>query len=322
MALAFAAALTGAELYGRAGPSRQIVNTPELRVRDDDELGYRNPIGMRIVSKEYSGKTELYDVVYSFDPMGWRLTPPAPAAAPAVLFFGDSVEFGMGVNDAETIPAVFQSESRGRYRAVNLAVSGWGPHQMLRTLQLGLERSAAAPNRPAAAFYLALPSHVLYAAGAILWDQHGPRYDIDGSGTLRYEGPFHGRLWARCARILSYSSVLGSLWYDRHRREPGGVRERRDDERLVSIVAESRRLFKERYGGELYVVLDSTDDFPEQLLCSNGTVCIRAKSLGVPGHEEPGYFISDVDHHPNARWQRALGTALASWALARDAHPR
>ncbi|MFI5349914.1 MAG: hypothetical protein ACHQ2Z_10240 [Elusimicrobiota bacterium] len=316
-ASAFAALFLGAEFYCDA-PHPISVDTPKYCPVDDDELGYRNAKDVRASSAEFFGKEKLYDAVYSLDHNGWRRTPEAPATAPAVLFFGDSFTFGWGVDDAEAFPAVFESKSRGRYLAVNLSVNGWGPHQMLRMLQLGKERSAAGSHRPAAAFYFALPIHVERAAGLMIWDQRGPRYEIDGSGTLRYRGAFHGRLWAKVVDILSHSNFLSGAWYRLIPRIGGG---RRDIDRFVAVVAESRRLFHERYGGELYVVMNWPDDlFPMQRqLCRGAVVCLRTQELGVPDHRLPGYFISAKDRHPSARWHQALGTALAGLMLARPA---
>ena len=44
----------------------------------------------------------------------------ATAKSPLVVFLGGSTMWGTGVDDANTIPALFAKIAEGRYRAMNL----------------------------------------------------------------------------------------------------------------------------------------------------------------------------------------------------------
>ena len=55
-------------------------------------------------------------------------------ASPATYFFGGSTMWGVGADDAETIPAFFE-KAAGR-RAVNFAEIGWTAHQSLNQLEM------------------------------------------------------------------------------------------------------------------------------------------------------------------------------------------
>lgn len=81
----------------------------------------------------YKGQT------INIDEQGIRNTPQSEYAAqksPLVVFLGGSTMFGAGANDANTIPALFASEARGRYRAVNLGEASYNAFQEYILLQL------------------------------------------------------------------------------------------------------------------------------------------------------------------------------------------
>lgn len=50
-----------------------------------------------------------------------------------IMMLGDSVTFGMGVNDAETFPAQLQDLSLGQYQVSNFGIPGWGPAEYYLT---------------------------------------------------------------------------------------------------------------------------------------------------------------------------------------------
>ncbi len=61
------------------------------------------------------------------DGEGFRATP--PSSGPEVLFMGDSVTMGFGVNDAEAFPAVVAGMLGRSVRVVNAGVSGYSSEQ-------------------------------------------------------------------------------------------------------------------------------------------------------------------------------------------------
>jgi hypothetical protein len=78
----------------------------------------------------------VYDVLYTIGADGLRPTPGNPRA-PAFLFFGDSCTFGEGVEDDETMPVAFARALDVPANVRNFGFHGYGPHQMVRELEVG-----------------------------------------------------------------------------------------------------------------------------------------------------------------------------------------
>ncbi len=156
-------------------------------------LGYA-PYPNRVVEAwKIVGSDRIYDVTYTIDSHGLRKTPgitASAAARSAFLFFGGSFTFGEGLNDDETLPYQFAKELRFTHPVVNFGFSGYGPHQMLRSIELGiLNEVVSGPVQ--AAVYVALPGHVDRAAGKVWWDPVGPKYELDFAGDGAVRGSFY-----------------------------------------------------------------------------------------------------------------------------------
>jgi hypothetical protein len=109
---------------------------------DDPELGYRIAPREHIYrrAKTLPGGSQIYDVSYSIDAEGVSTTPAGKGSGAApVFFFGDSFTFGEGVSNGQTLAAAFARVTE--HGTVNFGVPGYGPHHMLRMLELGRERS-------------------------------------------------------------------------------------------------------------------------------------------------------------------------------------
>lgn len=81
----------------------------------------------------------IYRYRFSHTPDGTRTTvPDAPSDAPSVLVLGDSFVYGMGVDDAETLPSQLAARMAARgmpTRVVNGGVMGKDPTYFVRALQ-------------------------------------------------------------------------------------------------------------------------------------------------------------------------------------------
>ena len=281
---------------------------------DDPELGYRilpAQRNLRSILKRADG-TLIYDVEYSLDRNGMRQA--KPAGPGTVYFFGDSFTFGEGVDDEQTLPAVF-SEISGLY-CLNFAAPGYGPHQTLRQLELNVPQAVGAP-RPSIAIYTLLTGHIDRAAGRSPWDTHGPHYEPAGDDA-EYVGPYVPK--AAAAQSLSppapslavrlvqralaswrtYQLVVARL----HERSIAAERDA-DRARLAAILMKSRKLLRERYNTELVIVLWDT-------IPSNG----EADAAWIAAKLEEERF-------PLLRISEALPELRAeSYYLAGDGHPR
>jgi len=108
----------------------------------NDALGYSPKKDTEIPVAKYYGDELVYKATYTIDKKGLRVGPEASnnRAEKCVVFFGGSFTFGRGVEDYEALPYLVAQESGGRFRTINLAFSGYGPHQMLAMLENGLEQ--------------------------------------------------------------------------------------------------------------------------------------------------------------------------------------
>ena len=170
--------------------SREV--SPSL-TRPDDELGYALNPGARVSATRKWYDSTLFRVTYTITDAGVRRTR-GNARGDTWLFIGCSFTFGEGVEDHETLPARFSEQLGWEANVVNLAVSGWGAHHMLRMLETGRLGGAGPPVKHV--IYQAIPNHVVRAAGKARWDLDGPSYRIYGD-SIRFASPFTKRDYFR-----------------------------------------------------------------------------------------------------------------------------
>jgi hypothetical protein len=311
------AALTPTAHAEGAGTSREGSYLNQFLV-DDAELGYRIlPVERRLESVlKRAGGSAIYDVTYSLDGNGMRVTP--DGRPPAVYFLGDSFTFGEGVADDQTLPAAYARQS-GR-RAINLGVPGYGPHQVLRLIECDRPDSLGlAP--PAVAVLTLLTGHVERVAGRSPWDTHGPHYEaVDGRAI--YRGPYVPPAPAPPAALPSRLERLLAPWRT-YRRIAAVLRQRAaeashvaDRDRLLAIVLEADRQLREREHVEMVVVL--WDTIPSNSATDAAWLADRLKAAGIPLLQvsrdlpelaDPHFYI-DGDGHPQGAAYDRVAAAL------------
>lgn len=94
-----------------------------------------------------------FDVTYTIDAEGHRVTPSPLNPRTTLLVAGDSFTFGDGVEDHETYTSVLGREYWRDIKVVNAGVSGWGITQGYLTIADALERSPL----PSAIVYQMIP---------------------------------------------------------------------------------------------------------------------------------------------------------------------
>ncbi len=280
----------------------------------------------RVVEARKSvGSERIYDVTYSIDDHGLRITPgvkASTAARGAFLFFGCSFTFGEGLNDDETLPYDFARELGFAYPVVNLGFSGYGPHQMLKRIESGmLDAVVSGPVR--AAVYVALPSHVDRAAGRAWWDPVGPKYLLDSQGIARYAGPFMRvpeplvpMFYQLLQRIETGPSLLAGRVVDLV------LGARADDLPLrirtfTGIVARAAQLLKQRYRAKLSILYwDDRSALSEAILTSlaaSNFQTIKVSEI-IPLGRREAYQIPK-DWHPTAAANELLAKELSKRIL-------
>lgn len=273
----------------------------------DRELGFALKPGARVVHTRKWSDSTVFRVTYTISDDGVRQTR-GNEQGDTWLFVGCSFTFGEGVEDHETLPARFSEQLGWKANVVNLAFSGYGPHQMLRMLETGRLGGASRPVKHV--IYQAIPHHVTRAAGRTAWDLDGPSYRISGD-SVRFAGPFHGSAGIRALKIVR-SSDLGRILDRRYRRRlPSDA----EIELYARIVEKAAALSQEKLGAPFTILFwdDDGDRTPKRIinrLVSTGIPVVRATSF-LTRRELDSLQIAH-DRHPTPEVYRRLAAGLAA----------
>jgi hypothetical protein len=292
----------------------QVTDSLEFNY-DDPDLGYSLQPSQRAQARELYHQRALFDVIYTIDTDGLRVIPTkAPVAQCRVVFFGDSLTFGWGLADVETMPNQFVASSGGSYRGYNFAQNGYGPHQMLRMLETGRFDRIVGDDSVSLVVYQGIVEHVARVVGRNTWDPRGPRYVMTSDQqAVAYVGPFHGNAYVALLEWLEkseiYSYVTGRVFYEQPRLE--------DLPLYIAILKQAQREIERRYGAGSFIIVfwynkeilgaDPTEQFKEA-----GLNVISIERI-IPDINENGaaYVIATVDLHPNAAANHQIAEFLA-----------
>jgi hypothetical protein len=182
---------------------------------DDELLGYALAPGSHVRStKSVDGET-VYDVVYTADEYGRRVTPSSgpTSADDVIVLFGCSNTFGEGVEDDQTLAHYIGLAFPDR-AVLNQAFRGYGPQQMLAMIEDGrLDRWVE--GKSVTAIYLFIDAHVERAVGSMVvtttWGAQMPAYALDEVGRPVRQGSFRSTrpLTNWFYALASKSNVLG-----------------------------------------------------------------------------------------------------------------
>jgi hypothetical protein len=284
--------------------------------RDDIQMGYIADVAedaIRAVRRR-PPEPPIYDVTYTLRG-GLRATKGDPAGPCTVLFMIDSVAFGQGLNDADTLPQRFSEATGFRLNVVNLGFPGYGPQQMLAWLEGGrMDRIVRSPL--AAAYYIATEDHVLRVAGLTDWSRFDPRYALIG-GTVARTGRFHSppalasldQFRRDLPGFLSASSAYHWLVRRLLPDLPGRVPAARA--LFVEVLSRTDATLRARYGAPLTVLVWQSDALMQPALAEasrRGMTVLTYRAL--MGAMTDANFIPG-DGHPSALTNRLVGEALA-----------
>ncbi|MEO8577443.1 MAG: hypothetical protein ABI556_12105 [Gemmatimonadales bacterium] len=273
----------------------------------DHELGFALKPGARVLHTRKWADSTLFSVTYTITDAGVRRTR-GNARGDTWLFVGCSFTFGEGVEDYETLPARFSEQLGWKANVVNLAVFGYGPHQMLRMLETGRLGGAERPVKHV--IYQAIPHHVTRAVGRASWDLDGPSYRISGD-SIRFAGPFHSSAGIRAIRILR-SSDLGHIVDWRYRSmAPSDA----DIELYARIVEKAAALSRKKLGAPFTILFwdedgDRTNKRIFDRLVATGLPVIRTTSFLT--RRELDSLQIPHDRHPTPEVYRRLAVGLAA----------
>ena len=269
----------------------------------DADLGYGPVPGQLATAEDIGGGGGGYEGVYTIDERGLRATPQS-AGDEAVLFFGGSYTFGLGVSDADTMAWQVGEQLGARGRAHNFGYGGYGTQQMLSMLESGRVEQLVA-GRVTWVVYQLIPNHIRRVVGRASWDPHGPRYLLEDGRAVRA-----GRF---CDPPLGSALARSGLATEFRRRVLGA-----EIELCAAMTAAARDEVARRFPDAHFLVLlwDDPDRKSATLIAElrERGVEVELVSDILPGwaDEQLSAWNSDLDHHPSPRSHAVLAEHV--WA--------
>ena len=268
----------------------------------DDILGYAPNKGITVNSKLSIKGKQYYDVAYTINDKGLRISPPSDRHR-CVLFFGDSFTFGEGLEDNETLPYLVGELSKAQ--VYNFGFHGYGPHQMLAAIEQGM-LDKIVDCQPSLIAYEGFIGDIYRSAGRAPWDRHGPKYAIAANGTVKYQGHFDDNFTKSKAIAFIKEQVEKSYFYKKFFKYNVLI-DGKDIKLFVEIVNASYARLREKYPNADFHVL-FWDNYPENKLSKQVIAGLSSKSFQLDlisqilpnfWENESRYEIPD-EQHPNA----------------------
>lgn len=284
----------------------------------NDKLGFAPRRDVSVTIQRYYQDSLLFDVRYQIDQNGWRnSTESADDSASTILFFGGSFTFGSGLDYQHTLPASIKTASNGNLEGLNYSFIGYGSHQMLAILEQNLESRSLGRRSPEIAVYSAIPHHIIRCTGNSAYDFVGPYYKLENNSEVRWQGPFHNFFTSSLLTLVSKSHLLKRLIFSNDKFTINHL------ETYFAIVAQSQRVFKERYNGDFYVVFWPIGEpfmtidsiwFPKIIagLTARGIKVIDVREIIPDLLENRRKYLFPYDGHPTAIANQKIARYLAN----------
>ena len=295
------------------------VQTPPDWYPYDPVLQYKLRPNTTVKARATWGDQLLYDVTYTIDAQGARVTPGSVDSGPTYIVMGDSYAFSEGVNDDETAASQFAQRLKPPAHVVNFGVPGWGATHQVRALETGLFDKAVI-GKVAAVIVWVTPPHLERVTGDASWLANAPRYDFGPDGKLYYAGTFAEYRWTHPLAGLGW---LARTHFRFVRRLGNAAMEREQARLYVALTARLKELVEERYYAPLILLSNGPEASPpdqpdlQYLPAFDGLRAIGApvisvrNLLGPPSGWGP-YFIPH-DGHPTPLMNRLVADALVDY---------
>ncbi len=216
----------------------------------------------------------IYSADYTIDSNLLRRTVSAESE-PTIAFFGNSITFGVGINDADTLPQQFADLLEPKERVINLAFTGYGPQHFLREMQTGLFNSVIGP-KPRLFIFLTVPWHAERTSCKASWVVDAPRYAIE-DGKVAFKGACYEGAALKLQQFL-WNSAAYHLIFDPDRQKASHD----DIELYIRIVLAAVDLAKAKYGvPTLIPFLHSTDAYLLGTGFTNESIMQRLREGGA-----------------------------------------
>lgn len=282
----------------------------------DTDLGYEhNPDNLvRDYGRDEASGRFAFDAAYRINTLGFRETKGTAEAGEAFVFLGDSFTFGAFLNGDETAAHYFSEAHGFAANVINLGVMGWGPHHVLRDLELGrhLGPALGENGQVGGVFFGLIDTHADRAATPTPKYMTAPYYVLNGDGRLEFRSRDSGGGFVRNLSGMMEKSrvypVLRDRLYQRIHAGDAGYKWRL----TVALLSAIDALCRERYGAPLTVVY--WDDNPEvmRLIREAGLELAHISDALPEGGDWRRAAIQYMtfDGHPSAYANRKLAEHL------------
>ncbi len=294
----------------------RIITTPPGLYVPDAELGYTLGKPGRYRSRRILIGTPGYDVNYTINAKAMRQVD-AGHDGKGVIFLGDSFVFGLGLNDADTLPQIFARLTKQRFPVFNAGVPGWSPANVLAEIQSGRLDKMLSDSDFAVQFVA--PWHAERMACNSGQTVYGPKYQAVDGGVQRLRN-----CPPETASIFSAFSIFNTLIAPHLRHLTNN-----DIANLVAVTRESVKLVKEKYhvpmiiyylrdpGYLQRVSLSWTDD---QIMAAFRSSGAQVLDYTLADGNNPRYRIGG-DGHPSALANRIRAERLVNFMQAQGDAP-
>jgi len=273
----------------------------------DNNLGYIPNPSTVFEHVEYYNDGTQNSVYYSINENSLRKSIPEPIISNkyinSVLFFGGSYTFGEMVEDTETLPWQF-AELEGYSRNVyNFGFEGWGPHQMLASLQEGRVRKIIL-EEPNLIVFQGIIDHINRVTNDHGWIGNGPRYVIKDGNLVRKgnfnKGNFNNRLLKQFKKSSIFKLALNSKYLQPSFDEKA--------ELFAEIIKVSRDILLDEYDLAKFLVVmwpdpnhsDAENKLILDLLTDRGIEVVEVTNILTDIQNNPKKYMVPNNGHPNS----------------------
>jgi len=315
--------LAGAEAVAIVTESRPIDIRPRGYSASHPILGWgpEYPGTFRQTKLAAGTRAEIFDVTYTIDAARTRAVT-SSATGPTVAFFGDSMTFGTGLNDADTLPQQFADLTNRRFHVVNLAFPAYGPQQMLRALETGLHDALL--TNPRLFVTQTAAWHAERAACVAAYVLRAPRYTLV-NGEPAHQGTCLGNPLPALGQLIA-NTALFRVFIARTLRGTS----RQDIELDIAIMIRAGQIARQKYGVPLAVIyLPAGRGYLDRAGLTEADIMARLREGGLlvvngalKRDDHPGQALTiPGDGHPTALANRLRAERLVAATSAILAAP-
>jgi len=290
----------------------------------DPILGYgTKPMVSKTISRRTIKEELVYDVVYTTDEKGRRITPNNQSTADTlILLFGCSFTVGEGLNDHETFAWQLSELLGPKFQVYNYGFHGYGSHQMLALLESGRLDEFKKKYKNIYGYYLTFPGIEMRSAGLSYWDTTGPRYVLDPANLVRFSGKFSDNK-EEIEEIFKFRGKFAQSQLLQNLLDLYAVKEETPSQEYMldlheAIIAKSSEVFKNKFSADVFVTVLYRDDdgFKKRITKRELEILELQDYFGDFSKEK---YEIPLDGHPNYEANKVMARAYYEDIMKKDA---